>query len=230
MLVGGLSALLLQSLHPLAMAGVADHSNYALDPTGRLRRTADFVGTTTFGSKEDARRAVETVRRVHRKVHGTAPDGRPYDANDPSLITWVHVAEVSSFLHSAQRFGPHRFTSHQCDDYYEEMAVIALDLGAEWVPRSVNEVKAYYRRVRPELYAGAQALEGRDFLLRGVARKPEDRAVYAVIVLGAISLLPSWAKQELRLLRVPLLDALAVVPLTRTVSAGLRWAVTPAKP
>jgi len=110
MLIGGISALLLQTLHPLAMAGVAEHSNYQADPLGRLRRTADFVGTTTFGTVREAEKAVQQVRRVHRRVTGVAPDGRPYSADDPELVTFIHAAEVSSFLESARRFGPRDLT------------------------------------------------------------------------------------------------------------------------
>ena len=84
MLIGGVSALLLQALHPLAMAGVAEHSSYQEDPLGRLRRTASFVGTTTFGTVEQAEAAIAQVRRVHRRVKGIAPDGRPYSAADPN--------------------------------------------------------------------------------------------------------------------------------------------------
>ena len=115
MLIGGISALLLQSLHPLAMAGVAEHSNYQSDPLGRLRRTATFVGTTTFGSVGDAEQAIAQVQRVHRRVKGVAPDGRAYSAADPELVTFIHVAEMSSFLESSRRFGPHPLSPEQCD-------------------------------------------------------------------------------------------------------------------
>jgi uncharacterized protein (DUF2236 family) len=230
MLIGGLSALLLQTLHPLAMAGVADHSAYRDDPLGRLRRTAAFVGATTFGTTEHAREAIERVRRVHRRVRGVAPDGRPYSADDPELITWVHVAEVVSFLRAAQRFGPARLGETECDAYYHEAARVAYELGATWVPRRTVEVEAYLRRVRPELYAGAQALAARDFLLRGVGRRPEDRAVHAVVAAAAVSLLPGWARAELRIPSPPGVDALFVVPLARAVCAGMRWAVAPITP
>lgn len=228
MVYGGLSALLLQSLHPLAMAGVADHSNYAVDPEGRLRRTAEFVGTTTYGTVDEARRAIARVRRVHRRVRGTAPDGRAYSADDPDLVTWVHVAEVSSFLHSAQRFGPHRFTPAECDAYYLEVSVLARELGAGPVPTSVEEVKAYFRRMRPGLGAGPQALAARDFLLRGAARRPEERLLYAVVIGAAVSLLPRWARSELGIPHPPLVDAAAAVPAARMMAAGLRWAAVPA--
>ena len=224
MVIGGLSALLLQSLHPLAMAGVADHSNYQEDPTGRMRRTAAFVGATTYGTAEDAAAAIEQVRRVHRPVVGTAPDGRPYSAADPELLTWVHTAEVDSFLRAVLRFGPHHFDRAECDAYFAETAVVATDLGAEWVPRSVDEVDAYFRRMRPELYAGPQALAARDFLLRGVARRPKDQAVYRILIAAGVSVLPGWARQELRLPAPPLLDAVVVTPLAEILCAGLRWA------
>src|SRR5262249_36577427 len=78
MLVGGLRAVFVQTLHPLAMAGVAQHSRYRTDPLGRLSRTASFIGATTYGSTTDAEAAISDLRRVHARVRGVAPDGRPY--------------------------------------------------------------------------------------------------------------------------------------------------------
>ena len=138
MLIGGVDALLLQTLHPLAMAGVAEHSSYQEDPLGRLRRTASFVGTTTFGTVAEAESAIAQVHRVHRRVRGIAPDGRAYSADDPELVTFIHVAEVASFLASSQRYGNRVLTPEQCDQYYEEVAPVALALGATWAPRSVR--------------------------------------------------------------------------------------------
>ena len=231
MLIGGISALLLQTLHPLAMAGVAEHSNYQADPLGRLRRTADFVGTTTFGTVQEAEKAVQQVRRVHRRVTGVAPDGRPYSAGDPELVTFIHAAEVSSFLESSRRFGPRDLTPEQCDQYYEEMAPVALALGAEWVPRSSADVEDYFRRQRHEFHAGPQALQARDWLRHGVSRRREQRAIYNVLYAGAVSTLPPWARRELGL-SAPgpldlLVDTVAVIPTSRAVSAGLRWLATP---
>jgi uncharacterized protein (DUF2236 family) len=225
MVIGGMAALFLQTLHPLAMAGVAEHSAYENDPLGRLRRTAAFVGTTTFGNTEDAHRAIETVRSVHRKVHGIAPDGRAYSANDPELLTWVHVAEMASFLEAVQRYGPHHFDGEECDAYFAETSTIACMLGAQWAPRSRAEVAAYFRRVRPDLYAGTQALEARDFLFRGLARRPLDQAAHAVVVAAAVSVLPGWARKELRIPNPPLFDQTVVVPAARLWCAGLRWAL-----
>jgi uncharacterized protein (DUF2236 family) len=234
MLIGGVSALLLQSLHPLAMAGVAEHSSYQEDPLGRLRRTAGFVGTTTFGTVAEAEAAVGQVQRVHRRVRGIAPDGRPYSAADPELVTFIHVAEMSSFLASSQRYGPRPLTPEDCDRYYAEVAPVALDLGAAWVPRSVAEVESYLLRIRPELYMGPQARAARDWLLRGVARRPSERAVYGLVVAAAVGVLPGWSRRMLGLsMSGPfdlLVDTVAVTPLARGVTATLRWMVAPPPP
>jgi len=231
MLIGGIGALLLQTLHPLAMAGVAEHSNYQDDPLGRLRRTANFVGTTTFGTVRDAEAAVAQVRRVHRRVRGVAPDGRPYSAGDPELVTFIHTAEVSSFLESSRRFGARDLTPAQCDQYYDEVAPVALALGAEWVPRSSADVEEYFRRLRPQLYATDQARQARDWLRSGVSRRPNERAVFAVLHAAAVSTLPDWARQELDLGTTHpidlLRDTVAVIPASRALSTALRWAATP---
>src|SRR6202040_2590252 len=105
MFVGGLRALLLQSLHPLAMAGVAQHSDYRGDPWGRLARTSTFLAVTTYGPAAEGQGAVDRIRGIHRRVHGVARDGRPYSAADPHLLEWVHIAEVDSFLRAHRRYG-----------------------------------------------------------------------------------------------------------------------------
>ncbi len=213
------------------MAGVAEHSNYQKDPLGRLRRTAEFVGTTTFGTTREAEAAIAQVLRVHRRVKGIAPDGRAYSAADPDLVTFIHVAEVSSFLESARRFGPRTLTPEQCDQYFAEVAPVALALGADWVPNSTDEVESYFLRVRPDLYAGPQARQARDWLRQRVAKRPEERAVYTLLLSAAISVLPQWARRELGL-SAPmsmdlLLDTATVIPMTRVLAAGLRWVVAP---
>ena len=136
MFVGGLRALLLQSLHPLAMAGVAEHSDYRGDPWGRLQRTSNFLAVTTFGPAEDAQRAVDKVRGIHRHVHGTAPDGRRYEASDPHLLEWVHIAEVESFLVAHQLYGAAPLDQQGRDDYVADTARVAEALGVIDPPRS----------------------------------------------------------------------------------------------
>ena len=115
MFVGGLRALLLQSLHPLAMAGVAQHSDYRTDPWGRLQRTADYLAVTTFGPAVDAELVVARVRAVHERVKGTARDGRSYSAGDPHLLRWVHICEVDSFLAAHRVYGAEPLTRAEAD-------------------------------------------------------------------------------------------------------------------
>jgi uncharacterized protein (DUF2236 family) len=120
MVLGGLRALLLQALHPLAMAGVVQHSNYRSDPWGRLLRTADYVSTVTFGTTEEAQRAAARVRAIHARLSGIEPESRmPYRVDDPALLLWVHCCEVDSFLCTYLRCGG-RLRSSEADTYVAE--------------------------------------------------------------------------------------------------------------
>jgi uncharacterized protein (DUF2236 family) len=224
MFVGGLRALLLQMLHPLAMAGVADHSDYRRHPDRRLARTALFVATTTYGTTEEAEAAFATVRRVHHSVVGTAPDGRPYAASDPHLVAWVHHAEVDSFLRAYQRYGSEKLSSADADRYVAEMAVICEHLGGEPPARSVAELRSYFRSVRPELRAGSQAHDAARWLM--VPPLPlAARPAYAVIAPAAVGLLPRWAQHELWLPLLPGVDPVVVQPAARALLRTLTWAV-----
>jgi len=230
MLIGGLSALLFQMLHPLAMAGVAQHSRYRTDPLGRLERTARFLGTTTFGTRDEARAAIGRVRHVHSRVTGTAADGRRYSAGDPDLLTWVHACEVSSFLVAARTYAPTRPTTDEADDYLRQMAMVARDLGAVEVPGSVAELDAYFVAVRPRLAFTPEARAARNFVLRGVGRWPHELATYGLLVSAAQGVLPTWARRQLRLPAVPAGDRLAVRPSARLLGTAFRWIVAPPAP
>ena len=227
MLIGGLSALLFQMLHPLAMAGVTQHSNYREDPLGRLERTASFLGTTTFGTTYEAQAAIDRVRRVHGRVRGVAADGRPYAASDPDLVSWVHAAEVSSFLAASRAYAPEPPTPDEADDYLAQMAVVATALGAVVVPRSTTELDAYFAEVRPQLHLTAEARTARNFVLRGVGRWPHEIATYGLLVGAAQGVLPGWARRQLRLPSVPAGDRLAVRPSARLLGHAFRWVVAP---
>ena len=232
MLIGGVSALLLQTLHPLAMAGVADHSGYRDDPLGRLRRTAQFVG------HHDLRHDGSGRRRRGAGAAG-APAGQGHLPRRPQVlggrsrrsVTFIHVAEVSSFLASSQRFGPVTLGRTECDQYYEELAPVAFNLGAKWAPHTADEAEAYLLRLRPKLYAGPQARQARDWLLRSVGRRPGERAVYSLVVASAIGVLPGWARRELGLSVLPpvdfVVDTFAVTPMMRMLSDVVRWVMPP---
>src|SRR6201993_374668 len=157
MFIGAIRALLLQSLHPLAMAAVAEHSDYRGDPWGGLQGTSHLLGGTTLGGAEDARAAIARVRAVHEHVTGTAPDGRPYAASDPPLLTWVHIAEADSFLRAHSRFGTQPLDQAGRDGYVADMARIAVELGVPDPPRTEAELGDRIRQYRPELRGTAQS-------------------------------------------------------------------------
>lgn len=199
MFVGGVRALLLQSLHPLAMAGVAGHSGYRSDPWGRLERTSAFLATTTFGTVEHAEQAIAQVRSIHERVRGKAPDGRPYAASDPHLLDWVHLAEVDSFLTAYQHFGPVRLTPAEADTYVRQSGEVAARLGATTPPQSVAELRERLRTFRPELAASAAARDVARFLVLTPPLPLAARPGYGMLVAGAVATLPGWARRELRL-------------------------------
>ncbi len=226
MFMGGMRALLLQTLHPLAMAGVAQHSDYRTDPWGRLQRTADFLAATTFGPEDVAQHAVDRVRAVHARVTGFASDGRPYSAGDPHLLRWVHVAEVDSFLTAHRIYGATRLTEQQYDGYVEDMAFIARKLGVPAPPTSVQGLKDQLNHFRRELHATAEARDAVKYLLLDPPLNAAGRVPYALIASGAVATLPGWARSMLRLPYVPLVDKFAAQPLGQAITGIIRWATS----
>jgi uncharacterized protein (DUF2236 family) len=230
MFIGAIRALLLQSLHPLAMAAVADHSDYQSDPWGRLQRTSHFVGITTFGRAEDAQQAIARVRAIHERVTGTAPDGRPYAASDPHLLTWVHIAEADSFLRAHTCFGTRPLDKVGRDGYVADMARIAAELGVPDPPRTEAELADRIRAYRPELAATAEAREAARFLLLRPPLPAIARAPYGVLAAAAVSLLPGWARRPLYLPRLPVTETVLVRPAGQVMVQAIRWAVAAPSP
>lgn len=196
MLCGGVSALLLQMLHPLALAGVWDHSNFREDMLGRLRRTSQFVSVTTFGPTAEAERLIAKVRAIHLQVTGVSNDGRPYAASDPDLLTWVHVVESSCFLASHLRYrNPH--LSHELQDrYYQETARVAAALGARDIPTSRAAVADYLQRMRPQLVCDERTREVARILLAAPAPSALARPLGWLVMQAGIDLLPDWAQRQ----------------------------------
>lgn len=219
MLSGGLCALMLQLLHPLALAGVWDHSNFRNDLVGRLRRTTNFVAGTSYASLDDAERLIARVARIHSRVRGTAADGRAYSADDPELLTWVHVTEAYGFLSGYRRYSGVALPAGAADRYYAEGRRVAEGLGAREVPESVSDVDAYFRQVRADLAFDARSREVLSVLAR--IRLPVPVAgLSRDLFLGAgAALLPEWAR-----------SMLGHGPLQRaqsTVSAGVLRSIAP---
>jgi len=228
MFVGGLRALLLQSLHPLAMAGVAQHSDFRADPWGRLQRTADFLAATTFGPIPVAERSIAVVRKVHERVVGTASDGRAYSANDPHLLRWVHICEVDSFLAAYQRYGSAPLSPDDADAYVRDTSLVARKLGVNEPPMSVRELKAELREYRPEMAGTREAREAARFLLLEPPLPFAARAPFAVLGAAAVALLPAWTRWPLRLPFLPLSETVLVRPAGAAITQLIRWSLTPA--
>ena len=225
MLVGGLRALLLQTLHPLALAGVTQHSSYRTDPLGRLHRTAAFVGTTTFGTDEESERAIAVVRAIHTRVAGTARDGRPYSALDPHLLAWVHCTEADSFLRARQRYGDGPLDDALADRYVAEIGEIGAALGVEEPPQNQAELRERLRSYRPELASGRDTRETVRFLAFPPGLPLAARAPYGVLFSAAATMLPRFAQRMLLLPVPPLSETLVVRPATTALLRTIGWAL-----
>lgn len=227
MFIGGLRALLLQSLHPLAMAAVAAHSGYRGDPWGRLQRTSTFLAVTTFGTAEDARSAVERVRAIHERVKGVTAEGEPYWAADPHLLEWVHVTETDSFLRAHERFGARPLAAAGYDAYVADTAKVATALGVPDPPRTRAELEARLSAYRPELRATRECRAAARFLLVQPPLPLAARPAYALLAANAVTSLPQWARRLLGLPRVPVFEDVAV-PLTgHVLTRAIRWSMKP---
>lgn len=225
MFVGGIRALLLQSLHPLAMAGVTAHSGFRGDPWGRLQRTSYFLATTTYGTVADAEEMITRVRRIHATVTGTAGDGRNYAASDPHLLGWVHVAEVDSFLTAYQRLSGHPLDDADADRYVAQTALVAQRLGVVDPPLSVPQVRRQLDAYRPELHGGPEARATARFLLLTPPLPVAARPGYAALAGAAVALLPGWARRPLLLPHLPVTERLITVPIGTAATSVIRWAM-----
>jgi uncharacterized protein (DUF2236 family) len=199
--IAGLRALLLQAVHPAAMAGVMQHSDFRADPWGRLRRTADYVGVVTFGSCAEVERIGERVRGIHRKVRGSdLATGVTYRAGDPHLLRWVHCCEVESFVSTYQR-ATGRLSADEIDAYYAEQtraaAVVGLDPAT--VPADAEQMTAYFRKMRTEVAVDRRTRRLASYVLlppmpRWATVTPA-RPAWAGFAGLAAALLPAWTRR-----------------------------------
>jgi uncharacterized protein (DUF2236 family) len=223
MLVGGVSGLLLQMLHPAVLAGVWDHSNFRADMHGRLRRTARFIALTTYGGRDEAEAAIARVRRIHDKVTGTLPDGTPYAAGDPRLLAWVHVTEATSFLAAWIRYAEPHMPARDQDRYFAEMATIGSALGADPVPRDRRAAAALIETMRPELLVDERTREVARLVLDQRAPTAAAEPFQGLVMHAGVDLLPGWARRMHDRDAPPLAR-----PLVRAGTFGLartlRWA------
>ncbi|WP_201315530.1 oxygenase MpaB family protein [Dyella sp. EPa41] len=219
MLAGGLAALMLQTLHPLALAGVWDHSNFREDLLGRLRRTTSFVSGTTYAPRGQAQKLIERVKTIHSQVHGVTEDGRPYAADDPALLTWVHVTEAYSFLQGYRRYSHASLPAGAADHYYDEVRRVAQALGAREVPASEAQVAAYFRHVRPQLRFDHRSREVLEVLSRVRLPVPAAGLSREVFLQAGAALLPEWA--------VSLLGRTSLQRAQARLASRALWSVAP---
>lgn len=222
MFPGGIAALLLQTLHPLAMAGVAGHSGYRSDPWGRLTRTSDYIAITTYATIPDAEALIARVRARHEQVRGKDYRGRPYRASDPDLLSWVHAAEIQAFLWAHQAYGRAPLSARDADLYVEQAGLPAARLGVPDPPRSVAELTGVIEAMRPQLETSPEALDTVDFLLRTPPVPGVGRPGYMLLAYGAVALLPGWVRTMLGIsLPEPALPVAS--GLGRFGTAAVRW-------
>jgi uncharacterized protein (DUF2236 family) len=222
MMVGGIAALLVQMLHPAALAGVWDHSDARRDMIGRLRRTARFIAVTTYGDRADAEQAIAKVRGIHSKVSGTLSDASAYRADDPALLAWVHVAGAIMFLDSWRRYAEPQMSLADQDFYFAESALVARMLGADPVPVSRAEAEELIASFRPQLAADQRTRDFRDLVLNAPARSLKEVPVQRLLMAAAVDLLPPFAR-NLHGLDAPVLTT-AVRSATFGLAGTLRWA------
>jgi uncharacterized protein (DUF2236 family) len=194
--VAGLRSLLMQALHPLAMAGVDQHSDWRADPAGRLASTSAYLVTITYGDRAAARRAADRVRAIHQRVRGTDPvTGRPYAASDPDLLIWVHAALVDSVLAAADRYGT-PVSAADKDRYVAEMTAAAELVGVPGgrAPSTTAELAAYFTSVRTELTLSPTAAESTAALLDAFAVDMDFADFWQQIADAAHASMPQWVQ------------------------------------
>lgn len=223
MMIGGVSSLLLQMLHPAVLAGVWDHSNFRADMHGRLRRTARFIALTTYGGADEALDAIDRVKRIHASIDGTLPDGTPYRADDPRLLSWVHVTETISFLDAWISYAEPGMSMGRQDRYFAEVAQIGLALGADPVPRTRRDTEQAIQAMRGELRADARTRTVADLVLSQRVGEPLLRPALGVTLRAGVDLLPAWA-QAMHGLRPNVLEISANRVAALGIARTLRWA------
>jgi uncharacterized protein (DUF2236 family) len=223
----GIASIVLELLHPSVMAGVGQQSRYREQPYRRAQTTFGWVVTTTFGSTASAERLIERVKRMHARINGVRPDGRPYRALDPELIAWVHTCIPWGVMTAYERFN-RSLSDAEKDSYLAEQSVVGLMSGADEVPTTVAELEAFVEHMRPKLEVGALTREFFDFLIDGplgplVPPGPLGRPFKRFQVESGMSLAPRWAQEMAGFDRPQIVQRLMQAPSMHAYARALRW-------
>jgi uncharacterized protein (DUF2236 family) len=202
--LAGLRSLMIQALHPLAMAGVAHHSTWRQDPFGRLAATSSYLLTTTYGDTDSALAAAAWVRKIHVHVRGTDPEtGLPYSAEDPDLLLWVHAGMVDSIVEVVSRYG-RALEPADADRYVAEMVRFAEIVGVprDEVPTTAASLRAYIESVDLR-QATAAAKEAIGIVIDPPELDADTRDLWRDLAQVAVGTLPDWAREMYGYARPP---------------------------
>jgi uncharacterized protein (DUF2236 family) len=223
--VGGVSGLLLGALNEPVTYGTNRFSDYQRDPIKRLGFTSSFIRGVTFGSTQAADKLIETVRAMHKRVHGTMPDGRSFSATDSADIIWTGATQAYSIARAHLRYHPEPLRGTDLDRYFAEYAVISERLGAVDPPRSRADVEDYFATMRSRLTVSEEVVETVRFLRSAYGSNPGSRAASLVVNRAATDLLPEWAKTLLGLRPRDPFTPLAIRSAAHLLIGTLRYGV-----
>jgi uncharacterized protein (DUF2236 family) len=233
MMIGGISSLILQALHPLALAGVWDHSSFREDLKGRLGRTAFFIAATTYGNTEMAQRAMHRVKTIHDSLHGTHPDGRRYSVSDPHLLYWVHLTEATSFLNAHKIYMNRDISLQDQDQYFAEMSKISEGLGClitdqngkDAFARNSKDVQIAIESYFPELEFSDRSKWVID-LLENFPAEPNTYVLNRLIIKAGFYNLPDWAYPLMGRNPPSMIERGLVNQSIQIIAKPVRWALT----
>ena len=224
MMVGGIASLIVQALHPRALAGVWDHSSFRDDMGARLGRTAFFIAATTYGGRAMAEQAMQRVQRIHRQVQGVDALGQAYRADDPHLLAWVHLAECTSFMHAYDAQGRPALAAHGQDRYFADMALLGSAMGTGRVPANRAACERALLNYLPELRCD----ERTRYVLNRLDDYPTEppyRPLMKMVVRAAHHSLPAWVHPLLQQPEPSWAERWWVRQALAQVSAPIQWAL-----
>lgn len=197
MMVGGLSSLMIQALHPRALAAVWDHSNFREQLKARLGRTALFVASTTYGSLAMATQSIARVNAIHAKIEGTDQQGQPYKANEPDLLRWVHLIETMSFLNAYQHLAIRPLCLADCNCYVVEMNKVGQMLGATHLPNTLHELQQAIEQYESVLTFDQRTRETLQSI-ENYSVGYTERPFFHLILKSSFDIVPHWLLQKLQ--------------------------------
>ena len=224
MMIGGISSLILQALHPQALAGVWDHSSFRKDLKGRLGRTAFFIAATTYGSTEMANSVIEKVNHIHTKITGFDEFGEPYSATDPHLLAWVHLTETHSFMQAFEDYRKEKLSPPEKDQYFREMKTLGERMGAHHLPSTYSSTDSAIKSYIPELYFGERAksiLNLLEYFPSNLTAKPFIKLITRAGFLN----LPDWVYPVINRPTPSILERLAVKKSIDLIAIPVREAL-----